>query len=100
MAICHSISFPLAERIARKLGLLNTAVVTHIPSSLLLVAVPFTRSAAAASVILIVRALLVEMDVPTLQSCIASIVTPELRSRAAARTSMGKQSGRAMGSLI
>lgn len=100
MAICNSLSFPLAAQIARRLGLLNTAVITHIPSSLLLVAVPFTHSASVASGLLIARAILVEMDVPTRQSYIASIVTPTLRARAAARTSMGKQTGRAIGPLV
>ncbi|MGC8480273.1 MAG: MFS transporter, partial [Acidimicrobiales bacterium] len=100
MAICNSVSLPLAVKIARRLGLLNTAVVTHIASSLLLVAVPFAHSASVASGLLIVRAILVEMDVPTRQSDIASIVTPTLRSRAAARISIGKQTGRAIGPLV
>lgn len=100
MAILNSVSFPLAARIAKKIGLLNTAVFTHIPSSLLLIAVPFSGSATIASLLLIARSILVEMDVPTRQSYIASIVEPSLRTKAAARTSMGKQAGRAIGPLI
>ncbi len=100
MAILNSVSFPLAARISKKIGLLNTAVFTHIPSSLLLIAVPFSGSATIASLFLIARSILVEMDIPTRQSYIASIVAPSLRTKAAARTSMSKQAGRAIGPLI
>lgn len=100
MAVLNSVSFPLAARIAKRIGLLNTAVFTHIPSSLLLIAVPFSGSATIASLLLIARSILVEMDVPTRQSYIASIVEPSHRTKAAARTSMGKQAGRAIGPLL
>lgn len=100
MDILSGISYPLAERISRKIGLLNTAVFTHIPSSLLLVAVPFAPAAAIASILLLVRSLLVEMDVPTRKSYIASIVRPEERRTAASRTSMGRQAGRSVGPVI
>ena len=100
MAILNSLSFPLAAKIAKRIGLLNTAVFTHIPSSLLLIAVPFAGNASIASLLLVARSILVEMDIPTRQSYIASIVEPSLRRRAAARTSMGKQAGRAIGPLL
>ncbi len=100
MDVLSALSFPLAERISRKVGLLNTAVFTHIPSSLLLVAVPFAPGAAIAATLLLARALLVEMDVPTRQSYIASIVPSSMRAQAASRTSMGKQAGRAIGPAI
>ncbi len=100
MDVLSALSFPLAERISRKIGLLNTAVFTHIPSSLLLMAVPFASSGAVAAALLLARALLVEMDVPTRQSYIASIVPSSMRSFAASRTSMGKQAGRAIGPAI
>ncbi|MDA8195806.1 MAG: MFS transporter [Actinomycetota bacterium] len=100
MAILNSISYPFAVRISRRIGLLNTAVFTHIPSSLLLIAVPFTGSQIVASLLLVARSLLVEMDVPTRQSYIASIVEPEFRTKAAARTSIGKQAGRAIGPIL
>ncbi len=100
MDVLSGISYPLAERISRKIGLLNTAVFTHIPSSVLLVAVPFAPGAAVAGILLLARSLLVEMDVPTRKSYIASIVKPEERRRAASRTSMGRQAGRSIGPVV
>jgi hypothetical protein len=100
MDILSAVSYPLAERIARKIGLLHTAVFTHIPSSLLLIAVPFVPNGAIAAVLLLARALLVEMDVPTQKSYIASIVPPSLRAFAVNRTSMGSQTGAAIGPII
>ncbi len=98
--VLSAVSFPLAVKLSRKIGLLNTAVFTHIPSSILLMAVPFAPIGIVAALLLLSRALLVEMDVPTRQSYIASIVKPQERRSAAARTSMGKQIGRAVGPAI
>lgn len=95
--ILAAISFPLAEWISRYVGLLNTAVFTHIPSSILLMMVPFVPNGSIAAALLLARAILVEMDVPTRQSYIASAVTPDERVSAASVTSMGKQVGRAIG---
>ena len=100
MDVLTAVSFPLAERISRRLGLLNTAVFTHIPSSLLLAVVPFAPNALVAAALLLARSLLVEMDVPTRKSYVASIVRPEERRLAASRTSMGRQAGRSFGPVI
>lgn len=98
--ILAAISFPLAERLSRVLGLINTAVFTHIPFSLLLILVPFAPSGAMAAALLLARGLLVEMDVPTRQSYIASVVDPSERTAAAGVTSVGKQIGSALGLLM
>jgi MFS family permease len=98
--LLEAISFPLAERLSRHLGLLNTAVFTHIPSSLLLIAVPFSPNGMIVALLLLVRGLLVEMDVPTRQSYIAAVVQPTERVEAAGITSIGKQIGRAIGPVM
>ncbi len=95
-----AISFPLAEWISRYVGLLNTAVFTHIPSSVFLMLVPFAPNPATAAVLLLARGLLVEMDVPTRQSYIAAVVLPGERKAAAGVTSIGKQIGRAIGPVV
>lgn len=69
--------------IAARIGLVRTMVFTHIPSSLLLLALPLAPSAAAATVLFLLRECLVEMDVPTRQSYLAAIVRPEERTAAA-----------------
>lgn len=93
----EAVSYPLAILISRRLGLLNTAVFTHIPSSLLLMAVPLVPTAALASVLLLVRGLLVQMDVPTRQAYISAIVDPEERAAAAGVTTLGRQTGQLVG---
>lgn len=98
--ITSAISFPIAEVISRYIGLLNTAVFTHIPSSLLLVAIPFVPNGYIAAALLITRGILVEMDVPTRQSYLASIVNKSGRAQAAGMTSLGKQIGRTAGPIL
>lgn len=98
--VLSAISFPLAEWISRYIGLLNTAVFTHIPSSVLLMLVPFSPNPATAAALLLARGLLVEMDVPTRQSYIAAVVLPGERKSAAGVTSIGKQAGRAIGPVV
>ncbi|MDA8193231.1 MAG: MFS transporter [Thermaerobacter sp.] len=98
--VAAALSFPLAARLSRSIGLLNTAVFTHIPSSLLLMAVPFAGSSQMAAALLIARGLLVEMDVPTRQSYLAAVVNPAGRAEAAGVTSLGKQAGRTAGPVL
>ncbi len=98
--LLSAMSFPLAVQVGRRWGLLNTAVFTHIPSSLLLVAVPFAPDGLVAASLLLARAALVEMDVPTRQLWMSAVVLPEERARAAGFTSLGRQVGRALGPAI
>lgn len=82
-----------AAWLARKIGLLNTMVFTHIPSSLFLIAVPFAPSFPIAAFLLLCRESLVEMDVPTRQSYTAAVVRPEERTFAAAVTNVARNLG-------
>jgi len=75
-------------RIAERIGLVNTMVFTHIPSSICLVLVPFADSLAVVIALLMVRALLSQMDVPTRSSYVMAIVRPEERPAAASITSV------------
>ncbi len=68
-----------AERIARRIGLVNTMVFTHLPANLLLMVLPLCPSFKIAAAVFLLRELFVEMDVPTRQSYLASIVSPEER---------------------
>src|SRR5439155_1696426 len=76
-----------AERIARRIGLLRTMVFTHVPSNVLLIAVAFAPTALGAVVLLLCRQSLSQMDVPTRQSYVMSIVDEEDRTAAAGLTS-------------
>ena len=75
-----------AAWLAKRIGLVNTMVFTHIPSSLLLLTVPFAPNFLAAALIFLVREGLVEMDVPTRQSYVMAVVRPEERTFASGVT--------------
>lgn len=81
-------SFLIAVRIARRIGLVNTMVFTHIPANVCLVLVPFADSLGVVMALLMVRALLSQMDVPTRSSYVMAIVLPEERPAAASITSV------------
>src|SRR5437879_6260566 len=82
-----ALSFLLAERIARRIGLLRTMVFTHVPSNALLIAVAFAPTALSAVFLLLCRQSLSQMDVPTRQSYVMSIVDEQDRTAAAGLTS-------------
>src|SRR6185295_14378272 len=68
-------SFPVAAWIGTRIGLVNTMVYTHIPSSLCLIAAAFAPSVEWALGLLLVRAALSQMDVPTRSSYVMAVVT-------------------------
>lgn len=75
-----------AAWLAKRIGLVNTMVFTHIPSSLLLVTVPFAPNFPVAAALFLLREGLVEMDVPTRQSYVMAVVRPEERTFASGIT--------------
>ena len=82
-----------AARIAARIGLINTMVVTHLPSNGLLCLVPLMPNAALAVAILLVRASISQMDVPTRQSYTIAIVDPDERAAAAGVTGIARSVG-------
>jgi MFS family permease len=85
-----ALSFLVATRVAERIGLLNTMVFTHLPSNVLLLAVPFMPSFQSAAVVLLARHLLSQMDVPTRQAFTVALVAPEERAAAAGITTSGR----------
>jgi MFS family permease len=86
--ILNAVSHLGAAWLARRIGLVNTMVFTHIPSSLLLVTVAFAPSFAIAAVLFLLREGLVEMDVPTRQSYVLAVVSPGERTVASGITNL------------
>ncbi len=82
-----------AAWLAARIGLINTMVFTHIPSSLMLVAVALVPEFWMAAVLFIMRELLVEMDVPTRQSYVMAVVRPEERTWASGVTTLVRMGG-------
>jgi MFS family permease len=88
--LAAGLSLILAAPLARRIGLLNTMVFSHVPSNILLVLVVFAPSFAAASVLWVARATLSQMDVPTRQSYTQAVVPAEDRTAAAAYTTAAR----------
>jgi MFS family permease len=63
-------------------------VYTHVPSSLCLIAAAFAPNLGVVLALLLVRAALSQMDVPTRTSYVMAVVTPEERPAAASVTTV------------
>jgi MFS family permease len=94
--IFAGISALLAGRLAKKIGLINTMVFTHIPSNILLAIIPLMPTLPWAIAVLLVRFSISQMDVPTRQSYTMSVVDPDERSAAAGVTSIARSVGAAI----
>jgi MFS family permease len=98
--ILAGISALLASRLASRLGLINTMVVTHLPSNILLVLVPLMPNLKLAVLVLLVRFSISQMDVPTRQSYTMAVVRAEERSAAAGITGVARTTGAAISPLF
>jgi MFS family permease len=87
-SLLGAISFPVAAWLAGRIGLVNTMVFTHIPSSLCLIAAAFSSSLTVVLSLLLVRSALSQMDVPTRSSYVMAVVTPAERTAAASVTAV------------
>jgi predicted MFS family arabinose efflux permease len=90
VGLLQAASFLAAVRLARRVGLLATMVGTHLPSNLLLAAIPLAPSLPVALVLLLARSALAQMDVPTRQAYVVALVGPEERTAAAAATNTAR----------
>ncbi len=86
--ILSAFSFPVAAALARRIGLVNTMVFTHLPSSIFLILAAFAPTLATALILLLLRAALSQMDVPTRSSYVMAVVADYERPAAAAFTSV------------
>ena len=86
--VLSAFSFPVAAWLSRRIGLINTMVFTHIPSSICLILAAFAPSLTLALALLLVRAALSQMDVPTRSSYVMAVVTEAERPAAASFTSV------------
>ena len=95
-----ALSFLAAPPIARRFGLLNTMVFTHLPSNLLLLLVPLMPNVEAAVAMLLMRHLLSQMDVPTRQSYTMAVVDADERAAAAGILSVSRNAGAAIAPMF
>jgi MFS family permease len=86
-----------APALARRIGLINTMVFTHIPASVCLIAAAFASSMHVALGLLLVRSALSQMDVPARSAFVMSVVTPPERPAAASFTAVPRSLASAIG---
>lgn len=98
--ILAGISALLAVPLAKKIGLINTMVFTHIPSNILLIIVPFMPTLPLAVIVLLARFSISQMDVPARQSYTMAVVEPDERSAASGVTAIARSAGAAVSPVI
>ena len=89
-----------AAKVAKRIGLINTMVFTHIPSNILLILVPFMPNLPLAITVLLMRFSISQMDVPTRQSYTMAVVSPDERSAAAGITGIARTTGASVAPVV
>ena len=100
VSVVQAVSVALAPLLARRFGLVATMVGTHLPSNVLLAAVAFAPTFGVAALLLLARTTLSQMDVPTRQALVMTVVTPDERTAAAAVTNASRYTVRPAGPLV
>ena len=95
--LLSAVSQLAAPALARRIGLVNTMVFTHIPASLCLIGAACASSLEVALGLLLVRSLLSQMDVPARSAYVMSVVTPQERPAAASFTAVPRSLASAIG---
>jgi predicted MFS family arabinose efflux permease len=86
--------------LARRIGLINTMVFTHLPSNVLLILVPLMPTAEWAVALLLLRFSISQMDVPTRQAYTMAVVAPDERAAASGVTAVARSIGAAISPAI
>jgi MFS family permease len=98
--VLAGVSALAASSLARRFGLLNTMVYTHLPSNILLILVPFMPNLGLAITVLLLRFSISQMDVPTRQSYVMAVVDPAERTAAAGITGVARTTGAALAPIL
>jgi MFS family permease len=94
--VLTAFSFLASAKIADRIGLINTMVFTHIPSNILLILVAFSPTLPIAVALYLARMALSQMDVPTRQSYIVTVVKEDERTAAAGITNISRNISQAI----
>ena len=98
--VLSAFSALVAARIAGRIGLLKTAVFTHLPANLFLMLTPFMPTVELAVAVLLLRSALSQMDVPVRNSYVMAVVSPAERPAAASVTAVPKSLASALAPLL
>jgi MFS family permease len=93
-------SYPVAAHFAKRFGLVNTMVFTHIPSSICLILAALSSNLALVMALLLLRSALSQMDVPTRTSYVMAVVRPTERTAAASITAVPRSLASAISPAI
>jgi MFS family permease len=100
IGIFNAVSYLAAPPLARRIGLVETMAFTHLPASFCVMALPFSPSLTVAVVLLVIRSLLSNMDVPARTSYVMAMVTPAERPAAASIAALPRSLASAVGPLV
>ena len=98
--VLAGISALAAARLAKRFGLVNTMVFTHLPSNILLLMIPFMPNLTLAITVLLLRFSISQMDVPTRQAYVIAAVDPAERTAAAGITGVARTTGAALAPIL
>ena len=98
--VLSAFSYLVAARIARRIGLVNTMVFTHLPANVLLLVMPFAPDLGWVIALLLARSALSQMDVPTRSSYVMAVVSPAERPAAASITSVPRSLASAVSPIV
>jgi len=96
VGLLSGLSLLAAGWMARRFGLLNTMVFTHLPSNVLLILVPLAPSAWLAVLLFLARMSVSQMDAPTRKSYTMAVVDPDERTAAAGITNVARTAASAV----
>jgi len=100
MGCFTAISYLAAVKLSRRIGLVRTMVFTHLLANFCAIALPFAPNLSVAVALLLIRAALSQMDVPTRSSYVMAVVTPEERAAAASITALPRSLASAVAPLF
>ena len=98
--ILQTVSFPIAAWLSARIGLIQTMVFTHMPSSVFLIGMALSPNLAIAAAFLLARSALASMDVPARQSYTMAVVEPRERTATAGVTSLARSIAQVPGPAI
>ncbi len=98
--VLSGVSLLAAGWLASRIGLINTMVFTHLPSSALLVLVPVMPTGALAAAMFLARMSISQMDVPTRQSYTMAVVDPDERTATAGLTNVARSTASAFAPAV
>ena len=94
--VLSAFSYPVAARLAGRFGLINTMVFSHLPANVCLALTPLAPNLSVALALLLARAALSQMDVPTRTAYVMAIVPAEERAAAASVTAVSRSLAQAL----